>query len=379
MNIIGIVVEYNPFHNGHLYQINKVKELYPDSTIIVVMSSSFTQRGEISILNKWQKTEISLHYGIDLIIELPYIFSVQGADKFAKGAITILNSLKIDTLVFGSETTDLKKLLSVSKIQLNNKNFDKKLKVYLNEGINYPTAISKTIKDLTKYSIKESNEILAISYIKEILKQNDKINIVPILRDKNYEDMKLSEKIESATIIRNKLKIKENIKKYVPSFTYKYLKNVSIDYNKYFLFLKYKILSSKDLSIFLDVNEGIENRILKAAAISNNLEELINNIKSKRYTYNKICRMLNHILIGFTKESNIKYQNIDYIRILGFSNKGKKHLNNIKKEINLPILSKFNNKYELLQFELSITKIYSIILNDSKLIEKEYMNKPLSF
>ncbi len=377
MNTIGIVVEYNPFHNGHLYQINKVKELYPGSTIIVVMSSSFTQRGEISVLDKWTKTEIALYYKVDLVVELPYVFSVQGADVFAKGAISILNALKIDTLVFGSETIDLNKLLTVARTQLNNKRFDNKLKKYLNEGISYPNAISKTIKDITNYSVSESNELLAISYIKEILKQNDKINIVPLLRNKNYEDIKLSEKIISATDIRNRLKTKENIKSYVPAYTYKYLKNINIDYDKYFFLLKYKILSCKDLTIYLDVNEGIENRIIKAATISTNLEELISNIKSKRYAFNKICRMLNHILTDFTKEDTKKYKDIEYIRILGFNNNGKMHLNKIKKDMKYPIISKFDNKYNLLQYELKITKIYSLILNNNCLIEKEYKSKPL--
>lgn len=379
MNVIGIVVEYNPFHNGHLYQIKKVKELYPDSIIIVVMSSSFTQRGEISILNKWQKAEIALYYGVDLVVELPFIFATQSADTFAKGAISILNNLFIDSLVFGSETTDLNKLINIAKIQLENKEFDQKIKVYLKEGLNYPTALSKVIKELSNYSVTEPNEILAISYIKEVLIQNKNINIVPILRHKNFKDIKLSEKITSATNIRNKLKAKEKIKSYVPEYTYKLLKNVNINYDKYFLLLKYKILSSNDLTIYVDVNEGIENKLITSAIKSKSLEELINNIKSKRYTYNKICRMLNHIFTGLTKEDAQKYNNIDYIRILGFSKKGKNYLNKIKKDINIPLISKFNNDYEMLKYEFKITKLYSLLMEDENIIEKEYKNSPIIF
>lgn len=379
MNVIGIVVEYNPFHNGHLYQIKKIKELYPNSIIIIVMSSSFTQRGELSILNKWEKTEIALYYGIDLIVELPFIFATQSADTFAKGAITILNNLFIDTLVFGSETTDLNKLMNIAKVQLENKEFDIRTKTYLKEGLNYPTALSKVIKELTNYSAIESNEILAISYIKEILTQNKNINIVPILRNKNYEDIKLSEKITSATRIRNKLKANEKIKNYVPKYTYKYLKNININYDKYFLLLKYKILSSKDLTIYVDVNEGIENKLIESAIKSKSLEELINNTKSKRYTYNKICRMLNHILLDFTKEDVKKYNKIDYIRILGFSKKGKNYLNKIKKNMTIPLISKFNNNYEMLNYEFKITKLYSLLMEDESIIEKEYKNYPIIF
>ena len=171
-HVIGIVVEYNPFHNGHLYQINKIREKYKDSIIIVCMSSSFTQRGDISIINKFDKTKLALENDIDIVIELPYAYSTQSSDIFAKYSIQLLNSLHIDTLCFGSETNDIEMLKECAKTQINNKEFDNKVKLYMDEGINYPTALNKALNDLTNYEIKDANDLLALSYIKEIYRNN---------------------------------------------------------------------------------------------------------------------------------------------------------------------------------------------------------------
>ena len=146
METIGIICEYNPFHNGHLYHINKIKEIYPDSIIIACISSSFCQRGEISIMNKWDKTNIALNNNIDLVVELPFVYSTQSADIFSKGALKILNSLNIDKLIFGSESNDIEMLTNIAKAQINNKDFDKLVKEYSDEGNNYLTIISKALK-----------------------------------------------------------------------------------------------------------------------------------------------------------------------------------------------------------------------------------------
>lgn len=362
MKIIGLVAEYNPFHNGHLYQIKKIKEIFKDSIIICVLSTCFTERGEISILTTEEKTNIALHYGIDLVIELPYPFASQSADIFAKGSIEILNDLKINTLVFGSESNDITLLKEIAEVQINNKEFDKKVKEYLSNGNNYPTSLSLTIKDLTGKNVNLPNDILAISYIKEILKQNKDIEIYPIKRTSDYNDLLSTNKIVSATNIRNKIKENKKIKKYVPTYSYKYLKNKKDKNNKIFNLLKYKIISEKDnLNKYNTVDEGIESRIYNSAIISNNLDELIENIKTKRYTYTKVQRMLTHILTGFTKDDAKEFKDIEYIRILGMSNNGQFYLNKIKKDTKYPILSKIKKDYKMLQLELNIERIYDLI------------------
>ena len=375
MKVIGIIAEYNPFHNGHLYQINKVKELYPDSIIITVISSSFSQRGEAIILDKWERTDIALYNKVDLVVELPYPFSTQSADTFAKGGISILNALKIDTLVFGTESGSIDDLVKAAEIQINNKNFDKKVKEYIDKKYNYKTSVTKAIFDLTNINLETPNDILGVSYIKEILRQNKNIEIKGLKRTNNYLNLSDNSNIVSASNIRNKITNNKRVKKYVPSDTYKYLKNISINEDLYFNLLKYKILTTSDLHNYVTIDEGIENRIKSAIFNSNSLEELIGNIKTKRYTPNKIRRSLCHILNNFTKELKKEFEKIEYIRILGFNEKGKNYLNSIKKDINLPIITNYKKGYKMLDYEMEVTSVYNIVMN-KKLNRSEYSKKP---
>lgn len=365
MDIIGIIAEYNPFHNGHLYHINKIKELYKDSILIAVISTSFCQRGEISILNKWDKTKICLENNIDIVIELPFIYSSQSADIFAKGAIKILNEMKVNKIIFGSESNNIDKLKEIA-IKQTKDNID--IKKYLKQGLNYPTALAKTIN----CDINTPNDLLAISYIKEIIKNNYNIEPITIKRTNNYHDLTTKSNIISASAIRNLIKNNKSIKKYVPKNTYKYIyKNTD-----YYNLLKYKIISDINiLNNYQTVDEGIEGRIKKYINQSNTKEELIKNIKTKRYTYNKINRMLTHILTSTTKEE-AKLEP-SYIRILGFNNKGKEYLNKIKKKTNLKIITNYKNiDDKVLNIEYRITSIYQHITNDNSLIKKE-LEKPI--
>ena len=357
MNVIGIVCEYNPFHKGHKYQIDEIKKKFKDSVIVVVTSTLYTQRGELSILTKEDKTKVALDNGVDIVIELPFVFSNQSADTFASASIKLLNELKIDTLVFGSESNDLEKLTKAADIQINNKEFDSLVKEYMDKGNNYPSSLSKAVKDLTKIEITESNDLLAISYIKEILANKYNINIHPIKRTNNFKENKDTD-IISAYEIRNKISNNEDVSKYIP-----YNKNRLniIDYELFFNLIKYSILEKKDqLNKIHLVDEGLENKIYKAALSSNNIDELINNIKSKRYTYNKINRILINIFTNFTKEDAKIYNSLEYIRILGMTTKGKKYVNSIKKETTLPIITKFEN-YKLLNKELEVTNLYNLL------------------
>lgn len=375
MNIIGLIAEYNPIHLGHIYQLTKIKEKFPNSIIILITNSTFTQRGEVAILNKWDKTKLSLQNNIDLVIELPFAYATQSADIFAKGALEILNHLKIDTLIFGSESNNIEKINKIVDTQLNDQNYHTKVKKYLSLGINYPTAMSKALIDTLGYTITEPNDLLGISYIKEIKQQNLKIQPITIKRIGNYHETEAHNPIISASLIRKKWLKNEEITSHIPKETQKYLyKNLSNE--SYFQYLKYKILSTPDLSIYQTVEEGIENRIKKAITISNSFEELIQNIKTKRYTYNKINRMLIHILTSFTKEE-ANHLKIDYIRVLGFNIQGKKYLNKIKKDIKIPLLTHYKkNISKLLDIEYRASSIYYLPINPT-LIEKEYKEKPI--
>lgn len=374
MKIIGIIAEYNPFHNGHKYQIDKIREKYEDALIIICTSSSFTQRGDISILNKWEKTKCALNNGANIVLELPYIYSTQSSDTFAKYALKILNELKINKLCFGSEDNDIDKLYKVADTQINNKQFDTKVKEHLDNGINYPTALNNALKELIQIEITKPNDLLGVSYIKEILKNKYNIKPFTIKRTNDYHDIENNSDIVSASNIRERLLNNEDISSKVPQDVYEILKNKKIK-NKYFEYLKYKIISEQDLNKFLDVDEGLHTRIKDQIQKSNTLEELIQNIKTKRYTYNKISRMLNHILCSLTKEEN-NIQELEYIRILGFDSKGKEYLSKIKKDIKTPILNKYDTKkYKTLEIEKRVTDIYSLIYEDIN--KQEIQNKPI--
>ena len=371
---VGIVVEYNPFHNGHIYQINEIKKIYKDASIVVVMSSSITMRGELSVLNKWQKTLVALDNGVDLVIELPSVFC-QSADTFAYNAIKLLNEVKIDVLVFGSESENIDELIKIAKIQMNNKKFDALVKSYMNKGLNYPTSLSNAIYELTHLKVDKPNDILAVSYIKSILEINSKIIIKPIKRTTDYNDILSNETIISATNIRNKYLNNVDFKNSVPNLTYKFMSENKFNFDLMFKLIKYNILANKDnLNTFHLVDDSISSRIYKSALISNNMEELISNIKTKRYTYNRINRTLLFILFNINKEEAKQFK-LEYIRILGMNKKGKEILKSIKNNTSLPILTKFKKNYKLLDYELKITTIYSIIANNSELIKDEYTNK----
>ena len=373
MKAIGIIAEYNPFHNGHLYHLEKVKEMYPDYTIILVMNGNFTERGEVTIIDKWKRCDIALELGVDLVIELPFSFATQSADFYAYGAITILEKLGVEKVVFGSESDNIHDLKLIAETQLNNDEFDKLVKVYCKLGNNYPTALSKALEDLVGKKVTTPNDLLGISYIKTILKNNYKIIPETIKRTNDYHDKELNNTFSSATSIRESLKQDKSIKDQVPINTLKRLNNLHY-MDMYFNILKYKIITEDNLEKYQTVETGMNKKLKEVISNVNTYDELIKSLKSKKDTYNKISRMLLHILCNFTKEDAEAFKEIKYIRILGFNKTGKAYLNNIKKELDVPIISKITREKDpMLEFELNTTKIYDLIYNEG-LFTKEYQN-----
>ena len=366
MKSVGIICEYNPFHNGHLYHIKKVKELYPDYVVIAVINGDFTQRGDVSLIDKWKKTEVALNY-VDLVVELPFVFGTQAADIFTKGSTDILKALKVDAFVFGSESADLDKLRKVVEIQESTE-YSNKIKQYLDDGLSYPTSLARALKDLGITLENNPNDLLGIGYIRNL----KGVEIKAIKRTNDYHSLNL-EKISSATSIREALKKGTNVKDFVPKESYESLNDLHF-LDDYFDLLKYKIISTDDLSIYQTVDEGIENKIKKNILKAHDIDELINLVKSKRYTYNKIKRMLLHILCGFTKEEAKRCNATQYIRVLGFNDKGRKYLNSIKKECGLPIITKYDSSYEMMRIENRVSNIYNIKKDD---FLEEYKHKPI--
>ena len=366
MDIIGIICEYNPFHNGHIYHIKKIKDLYPNSLIILVLNGYFLERGEVSILAKEEKIKTALQHGIDIVLELPFIFGTQSADTFADISIKILNNFHVNKIVFGSESNNIDLIKEIA-LKQSSEEYNLKVKEYLDQGINYPTALAKALNVEFSFT---PNDLLGISYVKTIINNNFDIEPITIKRTNNYHDKLSNSNIVSASNIREKLDNNIDISNYLPNEVISKIVNP----NKELLFklLKYKINTDHDLSIYLDVDEGIENRLKEWINKSKTLEEFINNIKTKRYTYNKINRMLIHILVGLKKEDNIK--TIDYIKILGFNNKGKEYLNIIKDNMDITTIIKKDSL--IYQYELKSSLIYDLI-NNTDTYDYEIKNKPI--
>ena len=365
MEVIGIICEYNPFHNGHLYHINKIKEMYSDSLIILVLNGYFLERGEISILSKEAKTKIALAHGVDIILELPVIYGTQSADTFASISLKILNNFHVNKIIFGSESNEIEKIKEIASKQLDEE-YNKLVKEYLDNGLNYPTALAKALNIDFEFL---PNDLLGISYTKAIIQNNYNIEPITIKRTSAYHDTSSNDHIVSASNIREKIKNNEDISKYIPINIKDFINNTN--YENYFKLLKYKINTDNYLNKYLDVDEGIEYRLLEYINKPKNIDEFINNIKTKRYTYNKLNRMFIHILLSFLKTDNI---DIEYIKILGFNSNGKKYLNSIKE--NLEISTNINKDSIQYKYELKASIIYDLI-NNTNTYEFEQRNKPI--
>ena len=361
METIGIICEFNPLHNGHVYFLDSIKRRYPESRIVLVMSGYFTERGDASILSKYDKVKLSLLYGVDLVLELPVLYTLNSADFFAEAAIKILSMAHVTRIVFGSETDDVTRLLEVAKIQLNDSKINVDIKSALSEGLNYPSALSKVLGETF-----DSNDILGIAYIKAILNGNYDISFETVKRTNSFNDLELDDNIVSAENIRYKIYNDDNIDKYIPN--YNGIQLVKVDNNKMFELLKYKIITSKRLDCYLGVDEGLENRIKDVIKTANGLNELIEMTKSKRYTYVRIKRMFTHILLGIEKE-DMAY-NIDYARVLGFTSSGQKLLKELNSE---KLVYRYIGRVR--DIELVANGVYEMITG--KCENEEKGNKPI--
>ena len=338
-NVIGLIVEYNPFHNGHLHHIEEIDRLFEDNIKIAVMSGDFVQRGEPSLINKFEKTKIALSQGIDIVIELPAFYSTQSAEIFAKGSVNILNQLSCNHIVFGSESNDLDKLKKIATISLT-KEFELSLKEFLAEGFSYPTAFSKALFN-EKLG---SNDILALEYLKAIKTINSKIEACCVKREKTgyYDDEK--DNFASATYIRKVLldtnEKKENklnkIKNLVPEFSYKILEE-NFGFFSYlsdfYDLIKYNIIKNySELKNIQDLEIGLENRLYKYAIKNLSFEDFFNEILTKRITISRLQRILLHSLFNLTENITEKVKNkVPFVKILGFSTKGQEYLKYLKK------------------------------------------------
>ena len=391
MKATGIVVEYNPFHNGHKYHLQKTKVLNPNNIIIAVMSGDFVQRGEPSIIDRWTKTKMALANGVDLVIELPVFYSSQSAEIFAKGAVGILEELKCESMVFGSESGKIDELKRISTLQ-ESEEFKIKLKERLKSGDSYPTAHSSTMKEILGESQLNSNDILGLEYIKAIRYWKSSIIPMTLKREKvGYHDTNIVGDFASATKIREHLKKNEEISSIVTQESFNTLKEYSnFTYmENFYPFIRYELIkNSNNLSDIQDMEIGFENRLLENAIKSINYEEFFKSISNRRYTTGRVQRVLTHTLLALTTNITEEVKkSIPYVRVLGFNSKGREYLSYLKKFDNSKIITSYKKMNEnfspevcsLIEFNERSSQIYRLINNyndyKSPIIFKEENNE----
>lgn len=343
---IGIVVEYNPFHNGHLYQIEEIKKIFHVELVVVVLSGDYVQRGEISSISKWEKTKIALANSVDLVVELPLYYSIQNAEVFSSESVKILEYLELDVQVFGAEEENLMELEKIVQLQ-STKEYREILKEYLKRGNDYNKSNLLTLKDYKLDNIMQSNNILGIEYIRARIENKLKLKQEIIKREKvGYNDKFSIENISSATFIRKLIESKDDkvlneIKSLVPKETYEILKkNINMDKSKekeevLFTLFKYKFLSDdkeKILKIY-DIDIDIYNRMLKNIVVTNRHEDFFESMKSRNLSKRRIQRIILNVLFGIEKDVLKKNmsEEIKYVRVLGFNKKGQKYIKKLQK------------------------------------------------
>lgn len=390
--ILAIIAEYNPFHNGHLYHLQKSKkELNPDYSICI-MSGNFCERGDTSIIDKWSKTEAALKCGFDLVIELPVVYSISSAENFAEGALKILDAFDDVTLSFGSECGDLDILNNIANVLYDEpKEYQTILSHELSKGLSYPKARENALllylNDVRKYAnvLSNPNNILGIEYLKAIKKLKSRVTPFTIKRiDAGYNSLKIRDRLASATAIRNLLKENKDVQKLIPTPSFNILSD-NINHGKVIndisafekeIIYTLRKMSVQEIANLQDVTEGLENVIKQAANSCNHLEDLIDSIKSKRYTRSRIQRILLYSILNITKKDiQDSYKVKPYVRVLGVSRRGKQllsQLNNPKYPV-VTSVKKFidsnNNKIlrNMLEKDILASNIYTLgYENDSK-------------
>lgn len=363
MKITGIVIEYNPFHNGHKHHIDQTRTLTRPDVLVGVMSGHFVQRGEMAIIDKWQRTKTAIEHGVDLIFELPTLFALQAAQEFANGAIDILHQAQISDLVFGSESNDLQTILEIADLPIHANNIKESMKT----GMAYPKALSLYAPEC------DPNDILGIAYAKAA--KNTNIQLHTIQRTNAYHGEELDDAIASATAIRKAVKLHQNIQCFTPMHQLNDL-TVIPDWELYYPLLRYKLLSTPKTQlqdIFL-VSEGIETHLMNMALKHDSFALFVDAAVNRRYSKARIQRVCSHILLNTTKHFAHMYPKKLPLRVLGFNQQGLKALQYYK-SLDIKIASRFNQMPKSVRgFEYHATNIYTLPLDPKDrafLLERE--------
>ncbi len=369
MKAVGIIAEYNPFHNGHAYQVAEIKRRESPDVVIAAMSGHFTQRGEASVFTKWQRAQLALAGGTDLVVELPFAFAVRSAEYFAAGGVRLLSELGITHLAFGAESEHLEPLFTAARVQ-SHSHLTEKLAPRLAKGVPYAAALSTMLEE--EYHVPSAvtaspNNILAIEYLKAILRYAPTIEPIHIVRHGSvHHSSSLAHDVyaSSSAIRKNLIDDRfrsEQLASYIPPATFPYLTRFYKDNGGTpclerlapFVFGLLATTDKARLEQTVGIAEGLENKFLSASLTATSVEDLLDLVKTKRYPRTRLSRTILHYLFGTTQEIMSHFDKIgpQYIRILGMNKRGQEFLRTRKKTMSCPIITKltpFFNQYDLL-------------------------------
>ncbi|MER1984649.1 MAG: nucleotidyltransferase [Solibacillus sp.] len=400
MQAVGLIVEYNPFHNGHLHHVTEAKRSTNAEIAVAVMSGQFLQRGEPALVDKWTRTKMALANGVDIVIELPYAFSTAPAPIFAKGAVQLLDAMQCSTLAFGSEEGSIAPFLnSFNLIEQHREQYNAAIKAAVTTGKSYPQALHIAYEQLkTEHpndyiDLAQPNNILGFHYVEALANSNSQMQPVTIQRilAGYHDDIDITSNIASATGIRKALFEGQSLgetSQFIPQET---ARELAIWQQKYGHFaqwetfwplVKYAILrhTPAQLTLYADVTEGLENALIKHARTSNTYTEFMTALKSKRYTWTRLQRMLTHIYTGVTREQLHAIETPSYLRILGMTTAGQAYISAIKKNLRLPLISRVGAHDDpCLALDLRATEMYGLGMSlcSNKKIDKDYQSPPI--
>lgn len=409
MHVNGIVAEYNPFHNGHLYHLEQSRKFSGINRTICVMSGNFTQRGDAAILDKWARAAIAVQAGVDLVIELPVVFAVRSAQNFALGALRLLDSLGIvKTLCFGAEHANYALLNEAAQISVSAE-FKESLRKNLKLGQSYAAALSAALTEsnsIPLHILSAPNNILGIEYLKAIQQNSSKIQPIILQRNMaNHHDEQISSSIASATAIRNQLKNPlldfSLLEKVIPACSYQAISSIYTNQSSFpdmhhlntAILTILRTIKINELSQITGISEGLEYKFLDAALKSKTMYELLVRTKSKRYPLSRLQRILIHCLLGTNKKA---IENFDqtgplYARVLAFNTCGRTMLKELKSTSSIPIITKITDYLntatrnrdaqtslkKMLAIDTYATDIYSLCFAENRQGALDFTHSPI--
>ncbi|MCI8609183.1 MAG: nucleotidyltransferase [Firmicutes bacterium] len=400
---VGIIAEYNPFHNGHKWHLHQSQAMTGAQVSVAVMSGSFTQRGEFAMADKWLRAKMAVENGMDLVVELPVIFGCNSAGYFASAGVEVLENLGVDWISFGCEGEDMTALKVLGdKLSERHREIEKEIRRLTKEGISYPRARQEALTALTHVTEEElallhsPNSILALEYLKHI--KSSKPLMIP-RRGPGYYEAGYEQEFASASWLRDQIALGQDISQWLPDETGKLLKTHLLDKQRdcwnlekmkerFFHMVAQQafIMSGEDLDRMAAGGEGLGNKIKREIRRCSNLEELIDALKSKRYTQTRIQRFLAHILLGITKET--VEEAVLYARVLAFNETGSRYLKQVKKSgcCKIPIITNINKETALypdikktLEKDILAADLFNLAGNQNLYENCDLVRAPINF